>query len=81
MKSSVRISIMVAVVLLGMALVIAGSYFLALYAIGQSQRNWCTALSLLTHDPVPKPAPGNVARLQNYNFYIDLVILKSHFGC
>jgi hypothetical protein len=72
---------MVIVIILGMAVTIGGSYFLALYAIGQSQRNWCTALSLLTHDPVPKPAPGNPARLENYNFYLDLVTLKSHFGC
>jgi hypothetical protein len=72
---------MVAVILIGMALVIAGSYILALYAIGQSQRNWCAALAILTKNPVPKPSPGNPARLQNYNFYLNLLMIQKHFGC
>jgi hypothetical protein len=76
-----KIVIASVVVVLGLVGAFAGSYILAIHALSQSDHNWCQALSLLTSHPVPKPAPGNPSRLENYEFYLDLVSLEHRFGC
>ncbi len=60
-----------------------GAYGLSLTAIGKSDRQWCDTLTALTAQPVPKPAnPAQTpSREQNYVFYVNLVKLKSRFGC
>lgn len=67
---------LVAVLYLGM-----GGF--VIYAVGQSQHQWCQALKILTARPVPYPkdARANPSRLATYRFYVSLVDLEHHFGC
>lgn len=70
-----------AVLLAVLVLSVGVSTFLAYRTISQSESRWCSTLSLLTSRPVPKPAPNEPARLENYEFYLDLVQLRHDYGC
>lgn len=52
-------------------------------AIAASDRQWCTALVILTRFPAPRPPRRHataVARA-SYDFYLSLVRLEHRFGC
>jgi hypothetical protein len=51
--------------------------------LGQSQRNWCSALQVLTATPVPYPAApaANPSRVQAYRLYEDFTLIERQFGC
>lgn len=78
-----KIAAAAAVIVLMFAGSIAGSYALGLHALGQSQQNWCSTLTLLTAKPVPKPTDpaANPSRQGAYLFYRNLMTLASRFGC
>ena len=54
-----------------------------LYAVQNSEHQWCQALKILTARPVPYPrdARANPSRLATYRFYVSLTELERHFGC
>jgi hypothetical protein len=53
------------------------------HAVGQSQRNWCETMNLLTAHPVPRPASpkADPSREQAYIYYEDFVNLRARLGC
>ena len=53
------------------------------YSLQTSNHNWCSTLTLLTKQPVPKPTnpAQNPSREQAYIFYTDFVALKGKLGC
>lgn len=66
-----------AVVLL-VALVAGGTIFAIWQSterIGQSQRDWCATMELLTSKPVPKSAGAS------YRLYEDFLQLEHTYGC
>lgn len=66
-----------------MVALIGLSILYSAHAVNSSNRQWCDTLSLLTSQPVPKPAnpAANPSRAQAYSIYTDFVTLKNHFGC
>lgn len=83
LKNVIKMICAMLVIIGGLITAIAGSYALSLHAIGQSQHQWCATLTLLTAQPVAKPAhpEQNPSREQNYQFYSTLVQLRRQFGC
>lgn len=73
----------IVVVVTGIVAALSGAYGLSVYAVGQSQHNWCSALIILTRNPVPKPAnpTANPSRETTYQFYLSLLELEQHFNC
>jgi hypothetical protein len=71
------------IVVFGLFLALAGAYGLSVFAVGESQHNWCSALTILTRNPVNKPADpaGNPSRENYYKFYLSLLTLERHFDC
>lgn len=63
-----------------LVMAIAGSFALSLYAIHQSQRQWCATLSLVTSFPAQRhQTPAEIRA--NERFRNDLESLKQGFGC
>jgi hypothetical protein len=69
--------------LLMLLLAVGGAYVLGLHAIHTSDHRWCTTLSLLTQQPIPRPANAskNPSRENAYLFYTHLKTLEGQFGC
>lgn len=76
-----KMSILVAAVLLVIGLAAFGSLVLISRSIDSNNRKWCTTLQLLTATPVPSPSAGNPSRAVNYRLYRDFVDLQNQFGC
>jgi hypothetical protein len=78
-----RVAAASALIVLWLLAAVGGSYWLGLQAIGQSQHNWCGALTLLTKQPVPRPSDpaANPSRENTYLFYVHLKQLERKFGC
>lgn len=53
------------------------------HEVGSSNRQWCDTLTLLTAQPVPRPADpsANPSRMQTYTLYVDFVTLRKRLGC
>ena len=83
MRSKIALWLSVAMVIIGLAASVGGSYALAIYSIDQSNQNWCQALNLLTSQPVKAPADpsANPSRVQQYKLYTDFVAIEKRFGC
>ncbi len=62
---------------------VGGGYALTDWAIARSQRQWCSALELLTSLPVSPPAnpAANPSRVGQYRLYEDFVAVRQQFGC
>lgn len=60
-----------------------GAYFAATHEVTSNNRQWCDTLSLLTSQPVPRPADpsANPSRMQGYTLYSDFVTLRQRIGC
>lgn len=73
-------SLVIVVLVLGGIL---GSYALSLASLRQSQHQWCTTLTLLTRQAVPKPTDPakNESRENAYMFYLNLKQLEREFSC
>lgn len=52
-------------------------------AVQQNNHRWCATLQLLSAHPVARPADpaANPSRENAYVFYINLLQLRSEFGC
>lgn len=52
-------------------------------AVQQNNHRWCATLQLLTAKPVPRPGDpsANPSRENTYVFYVNLLQLRSEFGC
>lgn len=63
-------------------LVVAGILYTG-YQVHRDEQQWCDTLSLLTSQPVQRPADpaANPSREQAYRYYTDFVTLREHFGC
>jgi len=60
----------VAVVVLGFAAAFAGSYWLSLNAIANSNHQWCTSLEIITR-----------SHIQNPDFLNALIVLEHRYNC
>lgn len=80
-RTRLRLSIAISVVVLCFGVAFGGSYALALYALSQSQSVWCASLEILTKHPVKKPIPGHQAQVDNYDFYLSLVRIEHTYNC
>jgi len=82
---AVRISWQYSVVVLFLVSVTIGALGLLFTtnAVNSNNRQWCDTLTLLTSQPVPRPAnpAANPSRMQTYTLYVDFVTLRRHFGC
>jgi hypothetical protein len=65
-----------ALVLAVLAAAVLGSYWLALQAIGDSQRAWCPIVHLVAGRP-----PGPHATAAQHTGYRDLLELGRRYGC
>jgi succinate dehydrogenase hydrophobic anchor subunit len=72
--SGVRVVIAAVIAILLLLASVAGSYVLALWAIGNSQRQWCDTLTIITADAHPTTA-------NSIQFYAKLHDLEKRFGC
>lgn len=79
MTESRALMIFIGSIALAILLCIGFSY----WQVHTSQHEWCHLLTTLTQTPIPKPADpsANPSRVQNYNFYMQLVQLRGEFGC
>jgi hypothetical protein len=70
----ILVSVLVTIVLL------AG---FTIYTQQVSDHRWCTTLTLLTSQRVPKPADpaANPSREESYRLYSDFVKLRRDLGC
>ena len=64
-------------------LLTAANLLYTAYEVSSSNRQWCDTLTLLTSQPVPRPADpaANPSRMQTYTLYVDFVTLRRHLGC
>ena len=76
-NSSAVILVLIVAVLTGASLVQNAR------TITNDDHKWCSAMTLLTERPVPKPADpaANPSREQTYRFYMTFVELKHSLGC
>jgi hypothetical protein len=72
------------VVLFVLTFALAGANLLfTAQKVRDSDRQWCSTLTLLTSRPVPKPAEpkANPSREQAFVLYSDFVQLRHRLGC
>lgn len=82
-KPGTRYALAAGLLLLLVVAAVGVSLYLSSRAVGNADRQWCSALDLLTRHPVPAPAnPGaNPSRAEAYELYSDFIAIKRHFGC
>lgn len=83
MRQAWRTSLALAVVLVVVVGGVAVAVLVSLSAVRSSDHRWCTTLTLLTAEPVPRPASptADPSRQRAYVFYIHLKDLEREFGC
>jgi hypothetical protein len=79
----VKLAIALTVVVIGLGGILAGSYILGLYTLHQNNRNWCSALEVLTAVKQAPPADptANPSRVETYELYTDFMAIEKRFGC
>lgn len=65
------------------ALLTATNILFTVTYVHASDRKWCTAMTLLTARPVPKPADpkANPSRQASWQFYQTFLDLRRNLGC
>jgi len=83
MTHATRLALLIATLLLVIITSVAAGWGLTLWETSIQSHQWCDTLTLLTKNPVPKPADpqANPSRQQSYLLYSDFVKLRHKFGC
>lgn len=83
MSKAARSATLAGLILLLVAGLAIGGFWVTGMQIASANRRWCATLMLLTAQPVGKPADpkANPSRVGQYELYADFVRLKQEFGC